>query len=198
MWTFEHRARSRGFRAVAGVDEAGRGPLAGPVVSAAAILPPDFSVAGVNDSKKLTAARRDRLFDEIGRHAVRVAVGIVEAEEIDRINILRAALKSMALAVEGLANPADYLLVDGNFPIPLDLPQEALTGGDGRSISIAAASIVAKVTRDRLMVRYDARYPEYGFARHKGYGTVAHREAIRRHGPCPIHRRTFKGVAEHC
>lgn len=183
---------------MAGVDEAGRGPLAGPVVSSAVILPPDFPVDGVNDSKKLTPARRDRLFDEIGRYAVCVAVGVVEAEEIDRINILQAALKSMALAVNRLERAADYLLVDGKFPVPLDLPQEPLVGGDGRSVSIAAASIVAKVTRDRLMAEYAERFPGYGFERHKGYGTVVHREAIRRQGPCPIHRRSFKGVREFC
>jgi ribonuclease HII len=198
MWTFERRARARGFLAVAGVDEAGRGPLAGPVVSAAVILPSGFPVEGVADSKKLTPARRECLFDEIRRHAACVAVGVVDAEEIDRINILQAALKSMAIAVDGLAKAADFLLVDGNRPAPHPCPQETIVGGDGRSISIAAASIVAKVTRDRMMAEYDARYPDYGFAKHKGYGTAAHREAIRRSGPCPIHRRTFKGVREFC
>ncbi len=198
MWTFERRARARGFLAVAGVDEAGRGPLAGPVVSAAVILPSDFPVEGVADSKKLSPARRDGLFDEIRRHASGVAVAAVDAGEIDRINILRAALKSMAMAVDGLETAADFLLVDGDRPAPHQCPQETIVGGDGLSISIAAASIVAKVTRDRLMAEYDARYPDYGFARHKGYGTAAHREAIRRSGPCPLHRRTFKGVREFC
>lgn len=183
---------------MAGVDEAGRGPLAGPVVSAAVILPSVFPVDGVADSKKLTPARRDGLFGEIRRHALCVAVGVVDAEEIDRINILQAALKSMAVAVDGLARAADFLLVDGNRAVPHECPQETIVGGDGRSISIAAASIVAKVTRDRMMAEYDAHYPEYGFAKHKGYGTAAHREAIRRSGPCPIHRRTFKGVREFC
>lgn len=198
MWTFERRARARGFLAVAGVDEAGRGPLAGPVVSAAVILPPDFPVDGVTDSKKLDEKRRERLFVEIERHALAAAAAVVDVDEIERINILQAALKSMALAVDRLARAADYLLVDGNRPAPHECPQETIVGGDGRSISIAAASIVAKVTRDRMMAECDARYPEYGFARHKGYGTAAHREAIRRFGPCPIHRRTFKGVREFC
>lgn len=198
MWTFERRARARGFLAVAGVDEAGRGPLAGPVVSAAVILPESVSVVGITDSKKLTEARREGLFHDIERHALGVAVGIVEPDEIDRINILQAALQSMALAVNRLERAADYLLVDGNRSIPHDLPQEPVVGGDGKSISIAAASIIAKVTRDRLMLAYDAQYPAYGFARHKGYGTAAHRDAIRREGPCPIHRRTFKGVREFC
>lgn len=198
MWTFERRARARGFLAVAGVDEAGRGPLAGPVVSAAVILPPDFPVDGVTDSKKLDEKRREKLFDEIHRHALAAAVGLVDVDEIDRINILQAALKSMAMAVDSLSRAADYLLVDGNRPVPHGCPQETVVGGDGLSISIAAASIVAKVTRDRMMAEYDERYPDYGFARHKGYGTAFHREAIRRFGPCPIHRRTFKGVREFC
>ncbi|MFP4306396.1 MAG: ribonuclease HII [Desulfococcaceae bacterium] len=198
MWTFERRARARGFLAVAGVDEAGRGPLAGPVVSAAVILPPDFPVDGVNDSKKLDEKRREKLFDEIRRHAFAAAVGRVDVDEIERINILQAALKSMALAVDRLARAADFLLVDGNRPVPHGCPQETVVGGDGLSVSIAAASIVAKVTRDRMMAEYDARYPDYGFARHKGYGTAVHREAIRRFGPCPIHRRTFRGVREFC
>lgn len=210
MWSFETNARQNGFSSVAGVDEAGRGPLAGPVVSAAVVLQAGSSdgpstaayLSEVNDSKKLTPRKRECLYGSILRHAAGVGVGIVDAAEIDRINILQAALCSMVLAVKNLAMkpgllPPDYLLVDGNFPIPMDLPQEAVVKGDARSISIAAASIIAKVTRDRLMEGYHRQYPQYGFSGHKGYPTKAHRLAIAAHGPSPIHRKTFKGVREH-
>jgi len=196
MWTFEHKAVSKGFSRIAGVDEAGRGPLAGPVVSAAVILPESFHNDAVTDSKKLTPKKRDILYDVIREQALAVGVGIAGPDEIDRINILQASLFSMKLAVENLPHPPDYLLIDGNFTIPHPLPQAAIVKGDSLSISIAAASIIAKVTRDRLMTDYDARYPGYGFAGHKGYPTQAHRDAIRRLGPCPIHRRTFRGVRE--
>ncbi len=197
LWKFENEFRAQGFKQIAGVDEAGRGPLAGPVVSAAVILPDDFDVPGVNDSKKLTPRKRDKLYDQILGGATTVGVGIVDNHQIDQINILRAALLSMAQAA-GKLNPfPDFLLIDGTFTTPADTPQKAIPKGDSLSISIAAASIIAKVTRDRIMVDYHARYPEYGFDRHKGYPTKAHKEAIARCGVTPIHRLTFKGVKEY-
>ncbi len=195
-WAIERRAEKRGFALVAGIDEAGRGPLAGPVVAAAVTLPRSFPGQGVTDSKKLTPRQRDRLYDHIYTHAASVGIGIIDPVEIDRINILQAALLAMTIAVENLHPRPDYLLIDGNRKIPSPLPQQPVVGGDGRSISIAAASIVAKVTRDRLMELYDQEYPEFGFARHKGYPTAAHRKAIRKFGFCAIHRTTFKGIRE--
>jgi ribonuclease HII len=196
LWTFERKAFGRGFSHIAGIDEAGRGPLAGPVVSAAVILPLSFVNSEVNDSKKLTPQKRDELYDTIYEHAVSIGIGIIDSAVIDRINILQASLLSMAIAAENLKPPPDYLLIDGNFRIASSLPQEPIIGGDGRSISVAAASIVAKVTRDRLMAQYHLDYPEFGFIHHKGYATELHRLAIRKHGCCLIHRRTFKGVRE--
>jgi len=193
---FEAQAQGLGYRSVAGVDEAGRGPLAGPVVAAAVILPACFDLPGLDDSKKLTAAHRERLFDGIRRQAT-VGLGIADAAEIDVLNILQATLKAMRLAVQRLRLPADYLLVDGITPVPLPLPQKTLKQGDARSSSVAAASIVAKVVRDRMMVAYDRRYPGYGLAGHKGYGSAEHLAAIARLGPSPLHRRTFRGVREH-
>jgi ribonuclease HII len=197
MWAYEGQAQAAGFTSIAGIDEAGRGPLAGPVVSAAVILPPDIAAPEVTDSKKLSPRKRDRLFDLIMDGAVAVGIGEVPPEEIDRINILQASLLSMAKAAADLTQRPDYLLIDGKFEIPAEVPQRAIVKGDAMSISIAAASIVAKVTRDRLMERYHQQYPQFGFQRHKGYPTKAHREAIRKHGICPIHRKTFKGVKEH-
>lgn len=197
LWAFENDARKSGYSLIAGIDEAGRGPLAGPVVSAAVVLPETFCVDDVDDSKKLTPKKRADLFPEIQKDALAVGVGIVEAETIDCMNILQAALFSMAKAVEDLAIQPDYLLIDGPFQIPLDLPQNTLPKGDSLSISIAAASIIAKVTRDRIMVDFDRIYPEYGFSKHKGYPTKAHRAAIRKYGCSPIHRKTFKGVKEY-
>jgi ribonuclease HII len=194
MEEFESIARGRGFLAPAGVDEAGRGPLAGPVVAAAVILPPGYSHPGIRDSKKLSPAQRERIFPVIGREASACAVALATPEEIDGINILQASLLAMRRAVEALSSPPDFLLVDGNRRIPCDISQETLVGGDGRCLSIAAASILAKVTRDRMMEEYDLLYPGYGFSAHKGYPTREHLEAIRRLGPCPIHRRTFRGV----
>jgi ribonuclease HII len=194
---YEHRAAHAGRRHIAGVDEAGRGPLAGPVVAAAVILPSDFSDPRVTDSKKLSLRQRERLYDVIYREARSVGVGIVDAAEIDRINILQAALRAMTVAVQNLAPRPDHLLIDGTFPIFLDLPQEPVVKGDALSISIAAASIVAKVTRDRLMDVYDLHYPRFGFSRHKGYPTRDHKAAIQAFGCSPIHRRTFRGVREH-
>lgn len=194
---FEQTAYHRGYLFPAGIDEAGRGPLAGPVVAAAVILPRGVAVHGLNDSKKLTARKRDRLFDVIYETAVSVGIGIVDPVEIDRINILQAALLSMRIAVNNLNPPADYLFVDGTCPVESSLPQEALKQGDGRCLSIAAASIVAKVTRDRMMSVYDREFPEFGFGRHKGYGTKAHCAAIRTYGCCRIHRKSFRRVREY-
>ena len=193
---FESRTRALGYRLIAGVDEAGRGPLAGPVVAAAVILPEQFELPGLNDSKQLSAAVRQRLFFQIRQQAA-VGVGIVAAAEIDELNILQATLKAMSLAVRRLRQAADYLLVDGITPVPLPLPQKTIRQGDARSASIAAASIMAKVVRDRMMIAYDRLYPGYGFAGHNGYGSAQHLETIARLGPFPLHRRTFCGVREH-
>lgn len=189
---FERRLWGRGFRLVAGVDEAGRGPLAGPVVAAAVILPPGAWIPGLDDSKRLTPARREALAPVIREQAVAWSVAVADVEEIARCNIARAAFLAMERAVAALEPPPDHLLVDG-FPIPgLAVPQQAIIGGDGLSNAIAAASVLAKVHRDRLMEEYDALYPGYGFAVHKGYPTAAHREALRRLGPSPIHRKGFR------
>lgn len=180
---------------MAGVDEVGRGPLAGPVVAACVVLPRDFSVQEVNDSKKLTAKKRERLFDEIMQNGCQVGVGIVTEEVIDRLNILNASLQAMHQAVSQLERPPDFILVDGNLKIPgLSLPQMPVVKGDSLSLSIAAASIVAKVTRDRIMLEYHSKYPEFNFADHKGYATKTHIEALKTFGPCQIHRRSFKLV----
>jgi len=197
LWLFERKAFQKGFSRIAGIDEAGRGPLAGPVVSAAVILPFSFQVPGISDSKKLTPKKRGYLYEKIYDFAVSVGIGIIDPLEIDRINILQAALASMTMAVENLVPQPDCLLIDGTFMISSVLPQEPIPKGDDRSISIAAASIIAKVTRDRLMERYHQDYPQFGFFNHKGYPTRSHKEAIRRFGCCPIHRRSFKGVKEH-
>jgi ribonuclease HII len=196
-WLLEGQAWESGYRRVAGVDEVGRGPLAGPVVAAAVVLPETFAVQGVDDSKKLTPRLRERLCAEIYRYACSVGIGMVDPGEIDRTNILQAALQSMAMAVANLHPPPDCLLIDGTHCLALPLAQRAIIGGDARSVSIAAASIVAKVTRDRIMEEYDHIFPQYGFSRHKGYPTHVHREALRRFGCCPIHRKSFKGVKEH-
>jgi ribonuclease HII len=194
---FEKEAAGKGCRDIAGIDEAGRGPLAGPVVSAAVILPKNFSVADVVDSKKLTVKKRARLYEEIYTHAVSVGVGIVDPVEIDRINILQASLLAMSIAAQNLRPQPECLLIDGTFSISSDLPQRPIVKGDALSVSIAAASIVAKVTRDRLMEEYHNYYPQFGFFQHKGYPTRAHKEAIRKFGYCPIHRQTFRGVKEY-
>jgi ribonuclease HII len=187
---------ARGAEYVAGIDEAGRGPLAGPVVAGAVVLPRDLSIRGIDDSKKLTPARREELFELIMRDAVSVGTGITSESVIDEINILRATHRAMREAVAGLDVTPSHVLVDGD-PIPaLDLPQTAIHQGDGKSTVIAAASIVAKVTRDRMIVEMDSRYPGYGFARHKGYGTKEHISALMRLGPCEIHRRSFRVVLD--
>ena len=161
------------------------------------ILPAAFRDPDINDSKKLSAKKRRRLYDVIYAHAVTIGIGIVDPIEIDRINILQASLLAMAMAVKNLDPRPDYLLIDGIFPISSDLPQQPITKGDALSISIAAASIIAKVTRDRLMQKYHHYYPQFDFPKHKGYPTRAHREAIRKFGCCPIHRKSFKGVKEY-
>jgi ribonuclease HII len=178
----------------AGVDEAGRGPLAGPVVAAAVILPESFTIVGLDDSKKLTHLQRVKILDLIITYAVDLAVGIVDHEAIDSINILRASLRAMEIAVNNLGRKPDFLLIDGNQRTSLLIPQETVIRGDSRCCSIAAASIVAKVRRDEIMDEYHELYPEYNFRSHKGYPTKEHLEAIRKHGPCPIHRRSFRGV----
>lgn len=190
---YEYRALSEGAVHVAGADEAGRGPLAGPVVCAAVILPLEEArwIPGVDDSKKLTARERERLAEEIRAAAVSFAVAEADNELIDRINILEATKAAMADAAAALSPEPDMLLIDGNFTIPVRCPQRSIIRGDSLSYSIGAASILAKVHRDRLMEAYDAEYPGYGFAKHKGYGTREHTEAIRRLGLCPIHRRSF-------
>lgn len=195
---FEQHARRQGYRVVAGVDEAGRGPLAGPVVSAAVILPDAIELSGLTDSKLLSPAARHEFFQLIGRHAVAVGIGVSRHEEIDRINILQATLCSMMRAVGRLAMKPDYLLIDGITPVPIPIHQKTIKQGDLRSLSISAASVVAKVVRDRIMVAYDRICPGYGFASHKGYSCASHREAIARFGPSLCHRRTFRGVREYC
>jgi ribonuclease HII len=199
-WEWERRKWNTGFCRVAGIDEAGRGPIAGPVVAAAVILPPDCSLPGLNDSKQIKPDEREALYDRIVRVARGWAVASEPPEVIDRINILQAALRAMATAAGQLSPAADCLLVDGKQTVPLSgslsIEQVAIVGGDGISMSIAAASILAKVSRDRQMEAFERVYPGYGFARHKGYGTRVHLEALERLGPSPIHRRSFRPVRE--
>ena len=181
----------RGYTRLAGIDEAGRGPLAGPVVASAVMFSAGGFVPGVRDSKKLSARKREALYDEIMREALSVGIGIVDHKEIDRINILAATYKAMDLAIGELSVSPQYILVDGHRIPDCPIDQQAIVGGDALCFSIAAASIVAKVTRDRIMISYDQRYPEYGFARHKGYATAGHRAALSKYGPCQLHRRSF-------
>jgi ribonuclease HII len=190
---------------IAGIDEAGRGPLAGPVVAAVAVLKPEIladaskmeRLQGVNDSKKLTAKKREALFESIKENFFEIGVGIVDHKTIDRINILQATFLAMKMALGNLKNKPEYLLVDGKFIIPnSSLRQEAVVGGDALIFSIAAASIIAKVSRDRLMIEYDKKYPQYGFAKHSGYGTKIHLDALKKFGPCQIHRKTFRPITE--
>jgi ribonuclease HII len=183
-----------GYKMVAGVDEAGRGPLAGPVVAAAVILDMTRDYPLVGDSKKMGPDQRERAFRLIMFRARAVGLGLVSSEDIDRTNILKASLSAMKKAVEQLDPRPDFVLVDGNFKAPLKTPQKALVKGDSRSLSVGAASIVAKVIRDRLMTAYDLTYPGYDFAAHKGYGTKKHLTAISLLGPCPLHRKSFKGI----
>lgn len=188
---YEQNAELKGYKAICGVDEAGRGPLAGPVCAAAVILPPDTVVDGVNDSKKLTEKKREALFDVIKETAVSYCIAYASVEEIESINILNATMLAMKRAVEGLDVKADYAMIDGNKMPPLDIDGETIVKGDAKSMSIACASILAKVSRDRLLYEYAKEYPQYHFDKHKGYGTAAHREAIIKYGPCPYHRMSF-------
>lgn len=187
----EQELISSGYLSICGVDEAGRGPLSGPVVAAACILPIGLEIPMLNDSKKLTPKRRDLLFDEIREKAVAYSIAMASPEEIDSINILNATMLAMRRAIEGLSIPADFALIDGNCAREIPVPCKTVVSGDAISASISAASILAKVTRDRLCLEDDVHYPEYGFAKHKGYGTKLHMDALRKLGPCPIHRRSF-------
>ena len=185
MLEYEALFASQGYKAICGVDEAGRGPLAGPVFAAAVILPDGLVIEGVNDSKKLSEKKRDKLFDEIKENAVAWCVASASVEEIEELNILQADMLAMKRAVEGLSVKADFAMIDGNKA------PSAIVGGDAKSEAIAAASILAKVSRDRLMLQLAEKYPQYGFEKHKGYGTKVHREAILKYGPCGIHRPSF-------
>ena len=188
---YEKEAAAKGYTSVCGVDEAGRGPLAGPVCAAAVILPEGCIIEGVNDSKKLTEKKREALFDVIIEQAISCSIAFGTVEEIERDNILRTTMNTMKRAVEGLSVKADYAMIDGNRLPPLQIPCEYIVGGDAKSMSIAAASILAKVSRDRLMLEYAEKYPHYMFEKHKGYGTKLHIERILEYGPSPIHRMSF-------
>lgn len=196
-YAYERRAAGRGFGAVCGIDEAGRGPLAGPVCAAAVILPVGCEIDGLDDSKKLTEKKRERLFDVVREKSRAYGIGWASEAEIDEYNILQATFLAMRRAVEALPVPADWAMVDGNRMPPLPVPGETVVKGDGLSASIAAASVLAKVSRDRLLRELDREYPQYGFARHKGYGTKAHYEAVKQYGVLPVHRKSFlKNLSE--
>ncbi|MEF2920745.1 MAG: ribonuclease HII [Acutalibacteraceae bacterium] len=188
---YENQLTEKGFNHICGVDEAGRGPLAGPVCAAAVILQPNDIIEGVNDSKKLTEKKRELLFEVIKERAVSWSIAFAIVEEIEELNILNATMLAMKRAVEGLNIPADYAIIDGNKTPNLDIPCESIVKGDANSMSIAAASILAKVSRDRLLLDYAQQYPQYGFEKHKGYGTKLHREALKEYGACPVHRMSF-------
>ena len=190
---FEQNAKDKGYSAVCGVDEAGRGPLAGPVCAAAVILPEGVFIDGVNDSKKLSEKKRESLFEVIKSTAVSYCIAYSSVDEIEAINILNATMLAMKRAVEGLSVKADYAMIDGNKIPALNIDAECIVKGDARSMSIACASILAKVSRDRLLYEYAKEYPQYGFDKHKGYGTAAHRDALIKYGPCPYHRMSFLG-----
>lgn len=193
-YSFEKEFLEKGFNNIAGVDEAGRGPLAGPVCAAAVILPIDCEIEGLDDSKKLTEKKREKLYDIIIDKALAYKIELVDNTVIDDINILNATMLAMTNAVNGLSLKPDFVLIDGNrLPAQLEIPAEAIVKGDSKSMSVAAASILAKVTRDRLMLELAENYPQYEFERHKGYGTKLHCEKLRKFGPCEIHRKTFIG-----
>lgn len=189
----EKSLNSSGYGRIAGVDEAGRGPLAGPIVAAAVILKTFSFKERIDDSKKLSSGKREKAYGEIIKKAV-VGIGIVDEKTIDRINIYQATKRAMRMAIASLEIPPEYVIVDGNMKIATKCPLKCIVGGDSKSLSIAAASIIAKVTRDKIMSEYDTLYPQYGFARHKGYGTKFHMAAIKDHGPSPIHRMTFRPI----
>lgn len=191
LWEIERSCKERGYQLICGTDEAGAGPLAGPVYAGAVILPEGLILEGLNDSKKVTPKRRDRLFEEIQEKAIAWAVASVDEKEIDAINILNARMKAMEMAIQALKPAPDYALIDGNRDNGITIAHETVVKGDGRSANIAAASILAKVSRDRYMEEMAKLYPEYEFERHKGYGTKLHFELLMKYGPCPIHRRSF-------
>lgn len=190
-YTIEDQLHNEGYSLVCGVDEAGRGPLCGPVFAAACILPDGLVLEGLNDSKKLTPKKRDKLFDLICENAITYCIASASVEEIDELNILEADLLAMRRAIDGLALKADFALIDGNIARDFQIPARAIIGGDAKSPSIAAASILAKVARDRDCLELDAQYPQYGIAKHKGYGTKQHMDSLRTYGPSPIHRKQF-------
>lgn len=198
LYEYEREAWGQGLEIVAGVDEAGRGPLAGPVSVAAVILPHELELPHLNDSKKLSAKMREELYEEIREKAVSVGTALVDAQTIDRVNIYQATINGMYEAIFALKPEPQQVLIDAMPLAGLEIPSRSIVKGDAKSASIAAASIIAKVTRDRLMDEYDKQYPEYGFARHKGYGTAQHIEALRKYGPCPLHRRSFEPVRSMC
>lgn len=191
MNSFERRAHQLGYRSIAGIDEAGRGPLAGPLVAAAVILPPHYKNKEIKDSKQLPAKKRENLSDIIRQDALCIGLGVVEASFIDEVNIFQATLVAMKEAALNLSLTPDYLLIDGPHCIFVSIPQEAIVKGDSKSVSVASASIIAKVSRDRIMEIYDRQFPQYNFSKNKGYATAEHREAIKKHGHCKIHRRSF-------
>lgn len=191
MWEIENRYFTKGIKLICGVDEAGRGPLAGPVCAAAVILPPNLDIPGLDDSKKLSDKRRRELFPVIKEQAVAYAIAFADEKEIDEINILQATFRAMQRAIDGLSVKPDFALIDGNREKDFGLPVETVVQGDSRSASIAAASVLAKVTRDDYMLKMAEEYPGFGFDIHKGYGTKAHYAALQEFGPCPIHRKTF-------
>lgn len=190
-YEYENEKYQEGYKAVCGCDEAGRGPLCGPVVAAAVILPPDLIIEGLDDSKKLTEKKREKLFDIIKESAISYAIAEATPEEIDEINILNASMLAMRRAVDALSVKADFALIDGNCSRGFDIPTQTVVKGDAKSYSIAAASILAKVTRDRQCIELDKQYPMYNIAKHKGYPTKEHMEAVRKYGPAPIHRKSF-------
>lgn len=194
--SFEDKIRSEGYEVICGVDEAGRGPLAGPVCAGACILPKGLVIEGLDDSKKLTEKKREKLYNEITSKALAWSVAFASPEEIDEINILEASLTAMRRAIDALSVKPDFALIDGNIDRGFTLPARAVVGGDATSQSIAAASVLAKVTRDRLCAELDREYPMYGFAKHKGYPTKAHKLAVYEYGPCPQHRRSFLSFLE--
>ncbi|WP_433749685.1 ribonuclease HII [Falsibacillus pallidus] len=195
MFSYERNIYTQGFEAAAGVDEVGRGPLAGPVVAAAVILPKDCTLFGINDSKKLSEAKRQELFDAISGQAIAIGIGIIHPDEIDKVNIYQATKKAMLDAIHNLNKFPDYLLIDA-MELDVPVPQESIIKGDAKSASIAAASIIAKVTRDRMMIDYDAQYPGYGFSKNMGYGTKEHLDGLQKYGPSPIHRKSFAPIKD--
>ncbi len=198
MRIYERQCREEGYSLICGIDEAGRGPLAGPVVAGAVILPEDCEILGLNDSKKLSEKRREALFDEIREKAIAFGTGVIGPRRIDEINILQADYEAMCEAIGTLSVMPQVLLNDAVIIPQVRIEQKSIIHGDAKSVSVAAASIIAKVTRDRMMEEYDSLFPEYGFARHKGYGTADHYAAIKKYGPCPIHRRSFlRNLSEH-